>query len=107
MSGVYFLNMKTKKGFTLVEIMIVMVIIGLLAAMTIPAYTKIKYNSIRRDITAGVVVTDAQYKWYKEYRKENPRQVEAEKKPDNQNNVEAEKIDTIVINGKTYKLVPQ
>lgn len=107
MSGVYFLYMKTKKGFTLVEVMIVCVIIGLLAAMAIPAFQKVKYSSIRSDIQAGVVVSEAQYKWYKEYRKENPRQVEAEKKPDNQNNVEAEKIDTIVINGKTYKLVPQ
>ena len=34
-----------KKGFTLVEIMIVVVIIGLLAAMAIPAFQKVRERS--------------------------------------------------------------
>jgi type IV pilus assembly protein PilA len=43
------MKLKMKKGFTLVEIMIVVAIIGLLAAIAIPAYIKTRKDTFAKD----------------------------------------------------------
>ena len=45
------MHTSSKKGFTLVEIMIVVVIIGLLAAMAIPEFQKVRVSSQDKAVT--------------------------------------------------------
>ncbi len=47
----HYQNSARRRGFTLVEIMIVVVIIGLLAAMAIPAFSKVRQQSRLKTVT--------------------------------------------------------
>lgn len=59
--------MKSNRAFTFVEIMIVVVIIGLIAAMAIPAIQKVKASSIKKRIDAGMIVTREERQYVKDH----------------------------------------
>jgi len=99
-----------KKAFTLVEVMIVVVIIGLLAAMWIPAMTSVKVNKIAKDVYDGRTVSNSDYEYLAtniklvddKYRVKQPlvELIRPASQPLEQNII-------MVIDGKKYKLVPQ
>lgn len=56
---------KTQTGVTLIELVVVMVIIGILAAIAIPSYRQYVIRSQRVDATAGLLrLATAQEKFY-------------------------------------------
>ena len=109
-----------KKAFTVVEVMIVVVIIGLLAAMAIPAFQKVKYSSLAKAYKNGQSLTTEERKYVIEYRSNHPKDFETETTASVEHTsvpatlpqflgvtAKGDAFQTVVVEGKTYILVPK
>lgn len=66
-TGFHATDYRKPKGFTLVEAMIVLVIVGLLAAMAIPAFMKVRQGALVRAYEKGEKLNLEQMKIVREY----------------------------------------
>lgn len=102
--------MKKNRAFTLMEGMIVVAIAGLLAAMAIPAFVKVRDSSIVKRGDAGQVQDWNKETWDR-YRKLKAEQPGASRAPANSSppspSFSSLQYKRLTIEGKTYILVPK
>lgn len=91
-----------KKGFTLVEMTIVIIIIGLLAGMAIPAFQKVRQSSLVKAYEKGQKLTKEELVIVSDFYKNHPENIKRSRRSS-----DVEEYKTIIIDGKTYKLVPE
>jgi type IV pilus assembly protein PilA len=49
---------RTKKAFTLLELIVVLLVLGVLAAIAVPTYTTLKTNSVKRSVDSTLQAID-------------------------------------------------
>lgn len=106
-----------KKAFTLLEVIIVVVIIGLLASLIIPTVQRVRFNTIVNAYNKGVKVDPERLKWAREYSKGSELKESLWKRPNSTTDVHVESVpdetprgfnlQKVVIDGKTYYIVPR
>ena len=50
---------RAKKAYTLLELIVVLLVLGVLAAIAVPIYTTVKTNSVKRSINSTLEATKA------------------------------------------------
>lgn len=87
---------------TLVEVMIIVVIIGLLAAMAIPVFYRVKETSIERALREGREVNKEDRKWYFSRVKDM-----GGKETSTQVAPSGSSLQTVILDGKPFYLLPK
>lgn len=73
----YFNKLKNQKGFTLVELMVVVVIIAILVAIIIPIYNKVQDNAAKKAHDANLRTIDGAISMYVAEHGEYPTDIDA------------------------------
>lgn len=73
----YFNKLKNQKGFTLVELMVVVIIIGILVAIIIPIYGRVQDNAAMKSHEANLRTIDGAISMYVAEEGTNPDDIDA------------------------------
>jgi prepilin-type N-terminal cleavage/methylation domain-containing protein len=108
------MNRRTTSAFTVVEIMIVIVIIGMLAAMAIPAFMRVRVASLEKAAAQGRTLTEDERQYLRDHRSMMSKPARSERSDDEvQTPMRAARtpatpsLKTLTSNGIQYYLVPK
>ena len=96
------------KGFTLIEFMTAIAIIGILATIIIPTVQTVRYTNIKTQVEKGNLVSPEEWEYYNK-RKPKPSNDSRQSIPPQYRQVEDSKVvekRVIRIDGKLYEVIP-